>query len=273
MNSKELLNLLTNKSAIFDLEQTRFKGMPEFNPRPGFEYLLNRFHENYYRPERDGPRSSASGVIITTDQCGTHIDALCHQASDLTLFGGAKITPDMETPWGFTKNGAEEFKPLIGRGLLIDVASSVSDPMPEEHDISLAEFKSTLDLEGVTVEKGDIVLVRTGYGKYWMNDSAKYKKAAGVAKETSLWLRNQGVLAVGADNMSFDYMERRDPETKSLLPAHLHLLARGGIYIMENLYLDELAKEKIFEFVFLGLPLKIKGATGSPFRPIAIKPS
>lgn len=273
MNSKELLNLLTNQSKIYDLEHVRYRGMPAFDPvQPGLDYFLYRHHESYYRPEHDGPRTSASGLIIMTDQSGTHIDALSHQASDLTLYGGVKITPDTETPWGFKKLGAEEFKPLIARGLLVDVASAVSDPMPEEHDITIAEFRRALDNEGLTVEKGDIILIRTGYGKYWLDDLAKYRKASGIAKETSLWLKEHEISAVGADNLAFDYPEHRDPETKSLLPAHLHLLARGGIYIMENLNLEGISKERVYEFVFIALPLKFKGATGSPIRPLAIKP-
>ncbi len=273
MDTKELLSLF-GKSAVYDLEHVRYRGMPAFDPvQPGLDYFLYRHHESYYRPEHEGPRTSASGLIIMTDQSGTHIDAICHQASDLTLFGGVKVTPDVETPWGFKKSGAEEFKPLIARGILVDVAAAVSDPMPEEHDIMLSEFKRALDNEGVAVEKGDVVLVRTGYGKYWLNDLAKYKKAAGVAKETSLWLRDRKVLAVGADNLAFDYPEHRDPEAKSLLPAHLHLLARAGIYIIENINLEEISRARVYEFVFLALPLKFRGATGSPIRPLAIKPT
>ncbi|MDG6904468.1 MAG: cyclase family protein [Nitrososphaerota archaeon] len=271
MNTKEFLSLLS-KSRIYDLEHVRYRGMPAFDPvQPGLDYFLYRHHESYYRPDQDGPRTSASGLIIMSDQSGTHIDALSHQASDLKLYGGVDVTLDTETPWGFKKLGAEEFRPLIARGLLVDVADAVTDPMPEEHDITLTEFKTALNREGITVEKGDIVLVRTGYGKYWFTDLPKYRKAAGVAKETSLWLKEQNVAAVGADNLAFDYPEHRDPETKSLLPAHLHLLARGGIHIIENLNLEEISKDRVYEFAFVALPLKFKGATGSPIRPLAIK--
>lgn len=272
MNHKELLNLINQESRIYDLEHIRYRGMPAFDPvQPGLDYFLYMHHESYYKPELDGPRTSAAGLIIMTDQSGTHIDALSHQASDLTLYGGTRVTPDVETPRGFNKLGAEEIRPLIGRGLLVDVASAISDPMPEEHDITLPEFKAALTKEGLEVEKGDIVFVRTGYGKYWLNDLAKYRRAAGVAKETSLWLKDKQVTAVGADNLAFEYPDHRDAETKSLRPAHLYLLARGGIYIIENVQLEELSKDRVYEFVFIGLPLKFKGATGSPFRPIAIK--
>jgi kynurenine formamidase len=269
MQTSELIEIFVKKAKIYDLEQLRYNGMPAYHPvSPAFLYFLYRHHENYYRPEREGPRTSSSGLIIMTDQSGTHIDARCHQASDLTLPGGVKITPDVETPWGFEKLGAEHIPPIIGRGILIDAAYK-KDPLPEEYEITLDEFKEAMRSEGVEIKENDIVLVRTGYGKYW-NDPEKYTKAAGISKEVSVWLGERNVLAVGSDNLAWDVPKYRDPETKSALPAHLYLLARKGIYIMENLYLEELARDKVYSFLFIGLPLKMKGATGSPLRPIAV---
>lgn len=268
MKVEEILKLI-GSAKVYDLEQPRYPGMPAFDPvKPGLHYFLYRHHENYYIPERDGPRTSASGLIIMSDQSGTHIDALCHQASDLTLADGTRVTPSVETPWGFNKLDASELPIIIRRGVLVDVAAHVSDPLPEEHEITLAEFKDTVEKEGIAFGRNDIVLVRTGYGKYW-RDEEKYKKAAGVSAEVSRYLEDK-CFAVGADNLAWDVPNRRDPQTKSPLPGHLYLIARRGIYIIENLFLEELSKDKVYEFLFIGLPLKFKGATGSPLRPIAI---
>lgn len=270
MDTNELIELFTKRVKVYDLEHLRYIGMPAYHPvSPALLYFLYRHHENYYKPETDGPRTSSSGLIIMTDQSGTHIDARCHQASDMTLPGGVKVTPDVETPWGFEKLGAEHIPPIIGRGVLIDVASYKEDPLPEEYEIRLDEFTEAMKNEGIEIKENDIVLVRTGYGKYW-NDPEKFMKAAGVSKEVSLWLGEKNVLAVGSDNLAWDVPKYRDPETKSKLPGHLYLLARKGIYIIENLNLEELAKDGIYSFLFIGLPLKFKGATGSPLRPIAV---
>jgi kynurenine formamidase len=76
---------------------------------------------------------------------------------------------------------------------------------------------------------------------------------------------------VGADNMAFDVTTTKvDEELKVSLPGHLLLLVRAGIPIIENLNLEELAAAKVHEFLFVCLPLKMRGATGSPVRPIAI---
>src|SRR5215211_5754971 len=107
---------------VFDLEQPRFAGMP-IHPahQPGYFYALHRRHRDTYRPEEHGPRSGASGVLTMMEHTGTHIDALCHQACGLTLFGGTP-TDMAETPFGFREHGAETIPPLLRRGVLLDVA-------------------------------------------------------------------------------------------------------------------------------------------------------
>jgi kynurenine formamidase len=75
---------------------------------------------------------------------------------------------------------------------------------------------------------------------------------------------------VGADNMAWDVTGERDPETGATLFAHVYLLPKKGIYIMENLNLEELAKNRCYTFAFIGIPLKFTGATGSPLRPLAL---
>lgn len=268
-NMKEFLALFRESTDIYDLEHVRYPGMPAFDPvQPGLNYFLYRHHESYYIPEKNGPRTSSSGLIVMTDQSGTHMDAICHQASDMMFYDGTKVTPDIETPWGFTKHDASKLPAIFRKGVLIDVASVYGDPLPEDHEITLEEFKETVKREGITFNREDVVLVRTGFGKLW-NEPEKYKKAAGVSKEVSLYLQDK-CFAVGSDNLAWDVPEKRDPESHSLLPGHLYLLARKGIYIIENIYLEELARNKVYEFLFIGLPLKFKGATGSPFRPIAV---
>jgi kynurenine formamidase len=75
---------------------------------------------------------------------------------------------------------------------------------------------------------------------------------------------------MGADNMSWDVPGERDPETGATLFGQLYLLTQKGVYIMENLNLEELARGRCYTFAFVGIPLKFTGATGSPFRPLAL---
>jgi kynurenine formamidase len=92
----------------------------------------------------------------------------------------------------------------------------------------------------------------------------------GVSAAGSRWLADHKVAAAGADNMAFDVIGPADADLKVTLPGHILLLVRAGIPIIENLNLEELAAAGIHEFLFVCLPLKMRGATGSPVRPIAI---
>ncbi|MBE3559153.1 MAG: cyclase family protein, partial [Ktedonobacteraceae bacterium] len=106
---------------------------------------------------------------------------------------------------------------------------------------------------------------------YWQ-DPQTYLAGAGVHTDASQWLAEQRVRAVGADNIAWDTPGYLDPDLKVTLPGHVVLLVRHGIYILENLFLEELARDRRYEFLFICLPLKMRGATGSPVRPVAVVP-
>ena len=208
-------------------------------------------------------------VLMMASHHGTHIDALSHQAENLELHGGVHMDTGVQTSVGFKVHGIDTMAPLVTRGVLLDVAGSKR--LPPEHAITLDELEKAATKAGVEVRAGDVVLVRTGYGALWA-DPNEYLRAAGVSAAGSRWCVERKVLAVGADNMAWDVAMTGapDPEVGVTLPGHLLLLVRAGIPIIENLNLEELAAANIYEFGFVCLPLKMRGATGSPVRPIAI---
>ena len=264
---RKSLNIL-HGSRIFDLEHTRKCGDPALAfHQPAFSYALRRWHG----PDSGEPRTSASGIIVAADHSGTHIDALCHQAENLQIHGGFELTPDVQGPAGFTIGGAEEIEPIISRGVLLDVASLHGGILEEHYMVRREDLLNCEAREGIAVCPGDTVLIRTGYGSQWARPS-RYANAAGISAEASLWLAGNDVHTVGIDNLSWDVFGSPDESTGSTLPGHVILLARHGIYILENLLLEELAQANGYEFIFIGLPLKVKGATGAPVRPVAILP-
>jgi kynurenine formamidase len=203
------------------------------------------------------------------EHSGTHIDALSHQASELVLFGGVKVET-AETPTGFTQLGVETIPLLLCRGVLLDIAGWKGvERLPPRSAITADDLIACAAQQGVEVRPGDVLLVRTGYAALWENEPT-YLDAAGVDKSGTLWAAERQVVAVGADNMAWDAPDERDPETGATLFAHVYLLPQKGIYIIENLTLDALARDRVWEFAFVGIPLKLKGATGSPIRPLAL---
>lgn len=259
-------NLLDSigSARVFDLEQLRYAGAPSHPAHlPGFNYFLHRHHARGATEARTG----ASGVVVMPEHSGTHIDALSHQAENLTLHGGIDVDSGVQTSAGFRVLGVETMAPLVGRGVLLDVAGPKR--LAPEHAITPEELERAAVQAGVDVREGDVVLVRTGYGALWA-EPAEYLKGAGVSAAGSRWLIDRKVKAVGADNMAWDVMGPTDPELGVTLPGHILLLVRAGIPIIENLNLEELAAAGVHEFAFVCLPLKMRGATGSPVRPIAL---
>jgi kynurenine formamidase len=240
---------------VYDLEQPRYAGLPTHpNHGPGVSLTLHRRHE------RGGPerRTGASGLLVMAEHTGTHIDALCHQAYDGRLHGGVEVTPRVQTPTGFTELGIDTVAPIVRRGVLLDVA-------PAE-DVGPAELERAA--RDVELRAGDVILVRLGSGA-WYGDPERYLAAGGVTAEGSRWLAAREPFAVGADNVAFDAIDGHDPELGSI-PGHTILIVEHGIHIIESLFLEELAADGVREFAFVCLPLKFRGGTGSPVRPIAL---
>lgn len=249
---------------VFDLEQMRYAGAPTHPAHaPGFNYFLHRHHARG-APEA---RTGASGMVVMPEHSGTHIDALAHQAENLVLHGGVHVDEGVQTSVGFKKLGVETMGPIVARGVMLDVAGD--QMLPPEYAVTVADLEEAADRVRIQVREGDVVLVRTGSGRLW-SDPAAYLRSPGVSAAGSSWMVERKVRAVGADNVAWDVIGPTDPELNVTLPGHILLLVRAGIPIIENLYLEELAQAGVHEFLFVCLPLKMRGATGSPVRPIAI---
>ena len=253
---------------VFDLEQPRFAGMPMFpSNAPNFTFMLHRRHERGL--ER---RTSAAGMILTADHAGTHVDALCHQAEDMRMFGDVEVSIANQAPGGMSAMTAETLPPIVRRGVLLDLAADNDGPLPARMLVEADHLERVAAQQGTPVEPGDVLLVRTGWGPAWTDDPDNYINAAGMSRGAAEWAAAKRVFAVGADNMSWDLPGYVDPVTGSTLPCHTVLIVRSGIYLFENLNLESLAAAGSHEFAFVSLPLKIVGATGSPTRPVALLP-
>lgn len=250
------------EATFYDLEHRRRADAPTFPAHePGFVLSLHRRHE----PGLSERRTSASALVTMTEHSGTHIDALCHQAEDMRLYGGVEVDPSVQTPNGFTVLGADAIPPLHARGLLLDLPAL--GPVPE--NVPAEQLARCADAQGTEPRPGDVVLVRTGNGAHWHNRD-RYEAGPGMASSASWWLAERRPLAVGADNLAWDLPGYRDPELGCTLAGHVVLIVRSGIYILENLMLEGLATDGVREFTFLCLPPKLGGGTGAPARPVAI---
>jgi kynurenine formamidase len=252
---------------VYDLGQPLFPGMPVSNFHPPYVFSLMVRHGDQVLP--DGCCAS-NEVVVLSGHTGTHLDAIGHVAEHGQLHGGLDAVQQQVGGRGLRQLGIEAVDPIVARGVLLDVpAHRGVDLLPGGSAITADELAAVSARQGVEVRAGDVVLIRTGWLRHW-GDPAAYRgdetgepgPDAGAAE----WLAERGIVATGTDTIAFEAR----PRGGSALAAHGVLIARHGIHILEIVNLEELARDRVYTFLFVAAPLKIVGATGSPVRPIAI---
>ncbi|MEM7008825.1 MAG: cyclase family protein [Thermodesulfobacteriota bacterium] len=265
MKFDELLNY-----QIIDLEYELENGMPEyFTHKPVFGYEIAHRHSDT-DPKLQGVRTSAWGSVTGNEHSGTHVDAFCHQAENGVMHGGYKVTPETETQSGFTVNGAEHLPIFFDRGVLLDIAAFKGvDCIEPKYEVSVEDIEQCCQAQSTQITPGCVVLVHLGHGRHW-RDAERYLDAPGVSAAASQMMADLKVKAVGADNFSWDEPSHFETDMNCNGPGHIILLVRAGIYIFENLNLLPLVDSGETEFIFFASPIKLKGATAAPVRPLAL---
>jgi kynurenine formamidase len=200
---------------------------------------------------------------------GTHIDALCHVSEEidgLPLLYQDIPAADLSSRDGpMARFGIEGCPPILTRGLLLDVPRSKGvDVLSDSYGITVDDLVSCCRTEGVDIQPGDCVLIRTGFSRYRDADQSRFVTVgAGPTPKACRWLAERGIGLTGSDTMSYE-------QVPSPHLGHLELIRRRGIPMIKQVNLDEIAADSIYEFLFIALPLKLVGATASPVNPIAI---
>ena len=257
---------LLDKARIFDLGQPIYPGMPHHPNQPPFGYVLLKKHGDITIGDQN--ISFCNDLFMMGGHTGTHLDALGHVACDNRVFNDIDISNRQDYQNGLQVLSIDETAPVVRRGVLLDIPGSLGvGVLPNEFGVGEQEMRDACAHAAVEIQKGDVVLIRTGWIQYW-EDREKYlsvkQGVPGVVESGARFLASRRAGFVGSDTTAF---ERVPPHH---LPCHVILLKENGIQIMEMLNLEELSANGIHEFLFIALPLKIRGGAGSPVRPIAI---
>lgn len=261
---------LIERGDVYQLGRVYERDMPTF-PFRTFRLTIPAFRKVDGENMRVGRDEFFVGEI---GQMGTQMDGLGHVGTRLpegdVYYNGFR-SAEIEDAYGLKQLGVEHVGVFFTRGVLIDIpALKKIDRLPVGYEISLAELRLALDTEKVVIRPGDIVLVRTGHGRLWKKDNEHYNSGEpGIGLEAAQWLIEQDIALVGADNWGIEV----DPAPNKHRPieVHQHMITKHGIYFLENLDLEALAADKVYEFAFIFSPLRLKGATGSPGNPIAVR--
>jgi kynurenine formamidase len=262
---------LAKKGRVISLAHTLEEGMPVNWFHQDFLYFTFRsapeMLEYYDRTFPNKNRITFTNLRMEmSDHAGTHIDGLNHAAIGHTFYNGVD-TREVTTTRGTKKLGIDTMPPLISRGVLVDM--TLLKKYDSRTVIYPQEIEKVLSMEGVSIASGDTVLVYSGWERFWKKDNQKFLASMpGIGVDAAEWLGSREVVAVGSDTQSVEVEPNEDSEQDGVV--HQILITKKGIHLIENMKLSGLSKARAYEFLFICIPLKIKGGTGSPVHPIAV---
>ena len=264
---------LVKHGKIYSLGQVLEPSMPHLPRHPPLVVApFTTPYQSQRRWEKRGAKNlpgTASERVEVNTHSGTHIDALGHWSNCNRSYG------ELDAKENYTENGLahlelERIPPIVARGILIDVARHLGTEMLEAgRVITIQDLRSFLQSAGLSIAQGDIVLINTGWSKLWEQRDLRYCEAEpGPGRETATWLADQRIIALGTDTMAVDVDPPEDPAYPRVV--HQIMLVERGIHLIENLFLDELARDRVYEFLFILAPPKLKGGTAFPVEPLAV---
>ena len=270
---------LVKQGRVYDLSHVLDQDMPVPGFHGGFfantQYTLENgveWHDRMIGKMSNG-YSAQNMRLAISDHSGTHIDQLNHvgemqEDGEFLVYNGMKNRDIIDT-FGTKKLGAEGMPPMIARGVLIDVAGHKGvDMFPAGYAVQPDELDAALARQGTKVEEGDVVLVHTGWGKNWTDPAKALSGEPGIGKACAQWAVDHNIICWGLDQFGTDPIPFEFPG--EALPMHIAMLTKAGIRLMENVRMDEIVADKVYEFLIIAAPLKVKGATGSPVRLLAL---
>jgi hypothetical protein len=148
--------------------------------------------------------------------------------------------------------GVDDLPPIVARGVLIDVAGFKGVPkLADDYRITRQDLEAALAAHRVSLKSGDIVLIRGGK----------------ITLDATEWLaETNGAMLIGGDQLSLELYKVGRPDMT--VPVHNYLINQRAIAIVQVDNLDELARDKVYEFAFIAASLRPRGAAGVQFRPL-----
>jgi kynurenine formamidase len=260
---------LVRDGRTFSLAQPLGPSSPTPAHRPRPVRFMNRDAGDYALGARTpGGFRFAEDTVQFPTHSGTHVDALSHAWSGEHLYNGHPQASTRSTR-GAQRCGAEHLVPVVTRGVLVDLVTAAGGPLLPRAAVRPADLERGIAEAGVTPEPGDAVLVRTGWWESHGEAEDYFADEPGITSDAASWLAERDVALVGADNYA---VEQQTAEPG--FPAHLVLLHRYGVPLIENLDLGGLAAALAgagrSSFLLLFAPLPLMGSTGSPLTPVAV---
>ena len=267
---------LVKTGTIVDLGRILDEDTPKFPGRYWHQTAdVSPHFTNLRRPDVDGKGwgknqiNWITEIQVGTFQVGTQLDSIGHiQIGD--RFYNGWTTRDVVESWGLNRFGTETVPPIVTRGVLIDIAAYKSvERLAKGYVIGLADVQGALKKQGVALRPGDAVLFHTGWGGLWGQDNAEFLSGEpGPGLDVVNWLYAQRIALTGADTWSYGPVPGEDPERPFLVPQTMYV--KMGLFGLENLATEELARRGVHEFLFTVTHAKTRGSTAAVIAPAAV---
>jgi kynurenine formamidase len=220
-----------------------------------------------------------SNALFINDNVATQIDGLAHitLGADHHWYNGFKEA-EFGGDFGVLKCDCVSIPPIVARGVMLDIAATRNvAELPTHYAITPADIDATLARQNTKLQPGDVVLIRTGTLRHWGTDGDNHAKigehdSAGINLDTARYLVEQhGAMLFGSDTSGLE-VGPAPTGSDSFIPVHKYLLVEQGVHIGEFHYLEDLARERVYEFCYVCAVNKIAGAVaGFTLRPLALK--
>lgn len=255
---------LVERGTVYDLGLPLDERIPQGNPGAFTPFSFTWRVTPESTGSADGYQYAAE-TIIGCPHVSTHIDAFVHCQAEGRVFGGESAA-EARGDRGFRVHGAETIRPILGRAVVLDVAGLHGvEALADGHEITVSELEGAARAGSVAIRAGDIVLVRTGKIREFFTDPVAFQAGQpGVGVDGAVWLYEQGMAALGTDTTGTEPLPFTDPANTT----HRAMLVQRGVHLIENLDLTAVCADHVVQGLFVCLPLKITGATGSWVRPV-----
>ncbi len=271
---------LVETGKVYDIGQVYERGMPLFGQRTYSMFIPSS--------PTGGPFGEKNQLIYHDEflcaeigQVGTQFDGLAHIGTRMKMADGSTQdvfyngipVEEMRGAYGVQKLGIEHIKSFITRGVLIDIAGYKGvETLDNSYEVTVADVQGALAKQGIaedSIEEGDALFFRYGWSKLWTDPQAYNTDPPGIGLEVGQWVVDKKASMIGSDQWNSEVTP--SPGEGMAFPVHQLLITENGIFNLENMVYDELVADEVYEFLFVFTPIRFKGGTGSPGRPIAIR--